>query len=377
MGLQNFYSDLINSKIVLEALGAHNLLSAASTAEKIFLRLPHALQEGFVKLAAERGFDLDAVPFDLFIECGEYKHKLMCSRFGRLLQPHNHKNLPRIKPGHKVKANLVQTAQESKKSLHCFCLGSVEHRIVLCENFLKLSRPEHKGLVWRKRLRFIFLGGSHGAKDCQSKSRCQSCLGKHHFLLHLEAIDSEKDKSSSEVSIEDKISTSVLSSASVPRSRTRLQVLPVCIINNVFGVCKDTLALLDSGADCHLISRDLYDELGLDGRRACFEMQLANGRVEKFNTYSVECAIQGTAEDKIFSLENVRVINQLPDLAGSIPRQADITKNSHRAGVEIPDLGRESRVQVILGMDSPALHVFSEIRQDGNCSLWVGKTPLG
>ena len=45
--------------------------------------------------------------------------------------------------------------------------------------------------------------------------------------------------------------------------------------------------------------------------------------------------------------------------------------------MKIPDLGRESRVQVILGMDSPALHMFPEIRQDGNCSLWAGKTPLG
>ena len=103
-------------------------------------------------------------------------------------------------------------------------------------------------------------------------------------MLHLEATDSEKDKSSSEALVKDKISTLVLSSASVPWSRTRLQALPVCIINNVFGVCKDTLALLDSGEDCHLISRDLYDELGLDGRRASSEMQLANGRVEKFNT---------------------------------------------------------------------------------------------
>ena len=377
VGLQNFYLDLISCKIVLEAVGAHNLLNAASTAEKIFLRLPHALQEGFVKLAAERGFDLEVVPFDLFIEYVEYKHKLMWSRFGRLLQPHNHKNLPRVKPDHKVKANLIQTALGSKKSLHCFCCGSVEHRIALCENFLKLARPERKGLIWRKRLCFICLGGSHGEKDCQSKSRCQSCSGKHHFLLHLEATDSEKDKSSSEASVEDKISTSVLSSASVPRSRTRLQVLPACIINNVFGVCKDTLALLDSGADRHLISRDSYDKLGLDGRLACSEMQLANGRVEKFNTYLVECAIRGTAEDVAFSFENVPVINQLPDLAGSIPRQADITKNSHLGGVKIPDLGRESKVHVILEMDSPALDVFSEIRQDGNCSLWAWKTPLG
>ena len=173
-------------------------------------------------------------------------------------------------------------------------LWLVEHRIALCENCLKLSRPELKGLVWRKRLCFICLGGSHGAKNCQSKSGCQSCSGNHHSLLHLEATDSEKDKLTSVASVEDKVSNSVLSSVYVPRSRTRLQVLPVCIMNNVSEVCKETLALLDNGADCLLISRDLYEKLGLDGRRACSEMQLANGRVEKFNTYLVECAIRGT-----------------------------------------------------------------------------------
>ena len=52
------------------------------------------------------------------------------------------------------------------------------------------------------------------------------------------------------------------------------------------------MAFLDSGTDCHLIFRDLYDKLGLDSRRACSEMQLANSRVEKFSSYLEECAIR-------------------------------------------------------------------------------------
>ena len=32
---------------------------------------------------------------------------------------------------------------------------------------------------------------------------------------------------------------------------------------------------------------------------------------------------------------------------------------------------------LIIGIDSPALHMFLEIRQDGNSKLWVGKSPLG
>ena len=38
MGLEEFYSDLVNCKVVLVAAGAHNLLNAASTAKRIFMR---------------------------------------------------------------------------------------------------------------------------------------------------------------------------------------------------------------------------------------------------------------------------------------------------------------------------------------------------
>ena len=154
VGLPKFYSNLINCKIVLKTVEAYNLLNAALTAKRIFLRLPNALQEVFVKLTAEPGFDLDSLPFDSFIEHVENKHKSMCSRFGQLLQRHNHKIVPRAKPDHKVKGNLVQTAQGGKKLLLCFCCGSVEHRIALCESFLKLSRPDRKALVGRKH--FVF-----------------------------------------------------------------------------------------------------------------------------------------------------------------------------------------------------------------------------
>ena len=68
-------------KIVLEAVGAGNLLNAASTAERIFMRLPHNLQKGFAKLALDRGFDMNVVLFELFIEYIDQEHRLLCSPF--------------------------------------------------------------------------------------------------------------------------------------------------------------------------------------------------------------------------------------------------------------------------------------------------------
>ena len=86
VGLENFYSALINCKILFEAAVAGCLLDAASTAERIFMRLHHNLQMGFARLALERGFEPDVVPLKLFIEYVDQKHKLLCSRFGRLLK---------------------------------------------------------------------------------------------------------------------------------------------------------------------------------------------------------------------------------------------------------------------------------------------------
>ena len=68
LGLETFYSDLVNCKIVLEASGAESVLNAVSTAERVFMRLPLNLQEGFAQLAVGCGFEIDVVPFDLELE---------------------------------------------------------------------------------------------------------------------------------------------------------------------------------------------------------------------------------------------------------------------------------------------------------------------
>ena len=104
---------------------------------------------------------------------------------------------------------------------------------------------------------------------------------------------------------------------------------------------------------------------------------MANGELEKLDTFSVEFGIRGLNEKEVFTLENARVVPRLPDLSGNIPSAQDIARNSHLAGIEIPMVSGLAKVQVIVGIDSPALHVFSEIRQDGESRLWAGKSPLG
>ena len=63
------------------------------------------------------------------------------------------------------------------------------------------------------------------------------------------------------------------------------------------------------------------------------------------------------------------MVPRLPDLSGSIPSAEDVTRNPHLTGIEIPAV--TSWVKVIVGMPSLNLHVFSEIRQEGESRLWA------
>ena len=69
-GLENFYAELVNCKMVLEAAGVQSILNSVSTAERVFMRLPRGLREKFAKLALGRGFEIDVVPFLLYRVCG-------------------------------------------------------------------------------------------------------------------------------------------------------------------------------------------------------------------------------------------------------------------------------------------------------------------
>ena len=224
----------------------------------------------------------------------------------------------------------------------------------------------------------------HSLSDVAKMLVSRRCSRKHHSLLHQPSEVTGDEETTLRASKGDttpglpsnQASTSALSAASNTQVKTRLQVPPICVINNITGTCKDTLALLDSGADCHLISEGLYTKRGLVGRPIHSEMQLANGGIESLETFSTDCTVRGVLEDNEFVLENVRVVPRLPDLSSSRPSPEDVDGCPYLAGIEIPKVEADC-VQLILGIDSPALHTFSEIRQDGNSKLWAGKSLLG
>ena len=72
----------------------------------------------------------------------------------------------------------------------------------------------------------------------------------------------------------------------------------------------------------------------------------------------------------------MQIVDQLPDLSGSIPTTSDALRHEHLAGLEFPNITRD-KVELLIGTGTPELHIFSDMRCDGKVGLWAGKTPLG
>ena len=70
----------------LESANASHLLNAASTAESIFAKFPKPFQQKFADLALRRGYSMDVVPFNLFIEFVDQAQRLASSRLGRAMK---------------------------------------------------------------------------------------------------------------------------------------------------------------------------------------------------------------------------------------------------------------------------------------------------
>ena len=410
--LQDFYSDLVNCKMVVESAKATHLLDSVATAEGIFSRFPQHFQRQFAELALRRGYDMEVVPFDLFIEFIDQSQRLASSRLGRLMKTSKDKmplrgtgwSKPKPARAHVVQMDVEakssdhgsekQTKRDLQASVQCPACEATDHRIWRCQRFSQDSLNDRKTLVKKKRLCFNCLGIGHGVKNCTSKARCRVCARMHHSLLHPLSTDqlptssglqkqeeTGEDKPQSSTYSSNLASTStdtsqVVNVSRIKGARNRLQVLPVLVVNPSTGAGKECWALLDTGADTHLLSRSLYSELGLEGQPVLSSLQLANGDLKTFHTYETCCVLQDVNRNCSFHLDGVRVVEKLPDLSGSIPSTTDALRYEHLAGIEISDISGD-KVELLIGTGTPELHVFLEVRRGDEAKPWAGKTPLG
>ena len=124
------------------------------------------------------------------------------------------------------------------------------------------------------------------------------------------------------------------------------------------------------------MTRRLHSELNLAGKPLKSKLQLADGTIKTEDTFETKLSVRGVREESTFVLEDIRVMERLSDLVGHASAKTDLGDYQHLADVKIPEIDSDG-IDLLISMDSPNLHVFSEVRQGGEGLLWAGKSPLG
>ena len=274
---------------------------------------------------------------------------------------------------------------QPNSSRSCTACDSLSHPIWKCKKFIESSISKRRALVKQKGLCFNCLGKDHLVKVCSNKKRCKTCSGNHHSLLHFPDFlpkqpklvsERAEDSTATSVSSPEQDQTIVLEDSHLVKGKKRLQVLPVCITNLTTGKGRNILALLDSGADTHLLTKEVFVDLDLNGKPIESNLQLADGAVKKLSSFETTCSVRGVNKESSFILGEIRIVETMPDLSQSIPSPIDVERNRHLQDIMIPIIDAE-QIDLIIDMDAPGLHVFSEVRKGGDSSLWAGRSPLG
>ena len=199
---------------------------------------------------------------------------------------------------------------EVSKRVCPFCSERHAFGVWKCQRFLNLSMQERCATAKSLQLCFCCLRQGHRFKVCTNKYRRRHCNQPHSTLLHIEKSPSseshaEEKALSSGVANKSKVNSSVVATlVHENRSCTRLKLLPVLVKNLETGAFCEVHAFLDGGADCHLITKQLFEELGLSGDPVKSCIGLANGSVTTEDTLMSKLLVRGLGYSDFYELSS-------------------------------------------------------------------------
>ena len=168
--------------MVVELANATHLLNSAATAEGISSRFRQHFQKQFAELALRQGYDMEVVPFDLFVEFVDQSQRLASSRLGRLMKTSKDRISPRGTGWSKPKSARVHvaqmdviskvsdqrspkdTAKYSQSLRNCAACGATD--IWCCQGFVKDSFCQRLSkTVCQRFLEFLYMNQNDIIRD--------------------------------------------------------------------------------------------------------------------------------------------------------------------------------------------------------------------
>lgn len=167
-------------------------------------------------------------------------------------------------------SSIDNNSDRTRSILKCPCCQDTAHKIYTCATFKNLSLQQRNDLVKKKSLCYCCLG-FHKLSDCKSTSRCFTCKGKHHSLLHRSSeqtapstsIAPDTTQSSASTSTQNVV-TKTCGFTNHSSNSTILLSTAIIGIRDKYGNLQPIKALIDGGSQTSLVTEKCANKLGLE-----------------------------------------------------------------------------------------------------------------
>ena len=248
------------------------------------------------------------------------------------------------------------------------------HPLETCTKFLEMSVPERLQLVFRSRLCYLCFG-EHFAVNCTSMTTCDSCLRRHHSLIHCDQPPSSNPaKGISRVHnfqtiVADPVNVTSSSCSKTVLVDVRSKLAPHHVVR-VYCIVDEQ----SSGTFC---DPDLPVALNLP----CIQEDYVLSTMSGLNTHTrggrVEgLEIRGVGEDHWIELPPTLTNPHLPDTRGEVALESTAARYEHLARFKhhFPTSLENVPVMLLVGTDcGEAMYT----RTFGNQSPYLHHTALG
>ena len=272
----------------------------------------------------------------------------------------------------------VKGGSTSERCVFCSKPG---HRIYYCYSFIAASVEERCNFASSHNLCFSCLRSSHANKSrcpIRSSPRAANCKKDHHALLC--SCKFEKSHSSETeqktVGVPAKVVNLGVSCVSNGVG-ARLHVLPV-VVSNENGEEREVYALLDSGSEETLLSKEISDFLEFPGIAADIVVITADGRRTPVSTNQVSFTVGPLSRSAKYKLSDVLVMTDLPSIGPNFPSEANLACHEHLLDLvgHFPKL-HDDCLHLIIGAKETFISHFTRVRQAPARKPWAAKTKLG
>ena len=269
----------------------------------------------------------------------------------------------------------VQGGSSSEKCIFCSKPG---HKIYNCYSFIAAPVEKRCKFATSNNLCFTCLKISHASNRCRFRSspRAEGCKKNHHALLC--SCEGETVVKSCVEEALKKVSSIVNRVASgVGEVGARLHVLPV-VVSNERGDEKEVYAMLDSGSEESLLSKEVADFLELPGVKKDVVVITADGRRTPINTLQVKLHVGPLNRAARYDVSDVLVMDNLQSIGPNVPCAENLSQHEYLSDLieHFPRLA-DDRLQFIIGTKETFLTHRTNVRKAPTGKPWAAKTKLG